>query len=95
LPTQAFEQRLKEEMNENPALEGGKEEDEYADEFEKEEFDDYEDDEYDRIDAEDINIDEYLSNDETPDYKLQANNYSDDDEDRETPLQHRLPFIKI
>ena len=92
LPTQAFEQRLKEEMNENPALEGGKEEDEYADEFEKEEFDDYEEDEYDRIDAEDINIDEYLSDDETPDYKLQANNYSDDDEDREAPFAAPVTF---
>jgi hypothetical protein len=29
LPTQAFEQRLLEEMNENSALEAGKEEDEY------------------------------------------------------------------
>jgi RNA polymerase sigma-54 factor len=92
LPTQAFEQRLKEEMNENPALEGGKEEDDYADEFEKEEFDDYEEDEYDRIDAEDINIDEYLSDDETPDYKLQTNNYSDDDEDRETPFAAPVTF---
>ena len=92
LPTQAFEQRLKEEMNENPALEGGKEEDEYADEFEKEEFDDYEEDEYDRIDAEDINIDEYLSDDETPEYKLQANNYSDDDEDREMPFAAPVTF---
>lgn len=92
LPTQAFEQRLKEEMNENPALEGGKEEDEYEDEFEKEEFDDYEEDEYDRIDAEDINIDEYLSDDETPEYKLQANNYSDDDEDRETPFAAPVTF---
>jgi len=92
LPTQAFEQRLKEEMNENPALEGGKEEDDYADEFEKEEFDDYEEDEYDRIDAEDINIDEYLSDDETPEYKLQANNYSDDDEDRETPFAAPVTF---
>lgn len=92
LPTQAFEQRLKEEMNENPALEGGKEEEDYADEFEKEEFDDYEEDEYDRIDAEDINIDEYLSDDETPDYKLQANNYSDDDEDRETPFAAPVTF---
>jgi RNA polymerase sigma-54 factor len=35
-----------------------------------------------------ISIDEYLSNDETPDYKTQANNYSDDD-DRETPLQRQ------
>lgn len=92
LPTQAFEQRLKEEMNENPALEGGKEEDEFEDEFEKEEFDDYEEDEYDRIDAEDINIDEYLSDDETPEYKLQANNYSDDDEDRETPFAAPVTF---
>ena len=92
LPTQAFEQRLVEEMNENPALEGGKEESEFEDEFEKEEFDDYEEDEYDRIDAEDINIDEYLSNDETPEYKLQANNYSDDDDDREMPFAAPVTF---
>src|SRR5690606_37409205 len=58
----------------------------------KEEFDDYEEDEYDRIDAEDINIDEYLSDDETPEYKLQANNYSDDDEDRETPFAAPVTF---
>ena len=32
LPTQAFEQRISQEMNENPALEGGKEEEEKFDE---------------------------------------------------------------
>jgi RNA polymerase sigma-54 factor len=79
-------------MNENPALEGGKEESEFEDEFEKEEFDDYEEDEFDRIDAEDINIDEYLSNDETPEYKLQSNNYSDDDDDREMPFAAPVTF---
>ena len=31
LPTQAFEQRISQEMNENPALEGGKEEPENFD----------------------------------------------------------------
>ncbi|MNS42917.1 RNA polymerase sigma-54 factor [compost metagenome] len=93
MPTQAFEQRLKEEMVENPALEAGKEEDEYEkDEFETEEYDDYDEFENDRIDAEDINIDEYLSNDETPDYKLQANNYSDDDEDRSMPFAAPVSF---
>jgi RNA polymerase sigma-54 factor len=94
LPTQAFEQRLKEEMNENPALEAGKEEDEVEkDEFSnEEEYDDYDDMESDRIEAEDINIDEYLSSDETPDYKLHANNYSDDDEVRETPLASPVTF---
>lgn len=93
LPTQAFEQRLLEEMNENPALEAGKEEDEFEnDEFENEDYNDYDDAESERIDAEDINIDEYLSNDETPDYKTQANNYSDDDEDRETPFAAPVSF---
>ena len=93
LPTQAFEQRLLEEMNENPALEAGKEEDEFEnDEFENEDYDDYDDAESERIDAEDINIDEYLSDDETPDYKTQANNYSDDDEDRQTPFAAPVSF---
>ncbi|AWG24931.1 RNA polymerase factor sigma-54 [Flavobacterium kingsejongi] len=93
LPTQAFEQRLKEEMVENPALETGKEEDEFEkDEFENEEYDDYDEFENDRIEAEDINIDEYLSDDETPEYKLQANNYSDDDEDRSMPLAAPVSF---
>ncbi|WP_140485614.1 RNA polymerase factor sigma-54 [Flavobacterium sp. GSA192] len=91
LPTQAFEQRLLEEMNENPALETGKEEEEYEkDEFENDDYDDYDDSE--SIDADDINIDEYLSDDDTPDYKTQANNYSDDDESRESPLAAPISF---
>lgn len=92
LPTQAFEQRLKEEMVENPALETGKEEEELyeKDEFDNnDEYDDYEGSE--NIETE-INIDEYLSNDETPEYKLQANNYSDDDDDRETPFASPVSF---
>ncbi len=91
LPTQAFEQRLKEEMIENPALESGQDE-----EFESADFDsnenDYDDYDNERIEAEDINIDEYLSNDETPDYKLNANNYSSDDEDREIPIVAQMSF---
>jgi RNA polymerase sigma-54 factor len=93
LPTQAFEQRLKEEMNENPALETGDEEDEKyeKDEFDNnDEYDDYDDNE--SIDTGEVNIDEYLSNDETPDYKTQANNYSDDDNDRETPFAAPVSF---
>ena len=94
LPTQAFEQRLKEEMAENPALESGKEEEELydKDEFDnnEEDYDDYEGS--DNIETDEINIDEYLSNDETPDYKLQANNYSDDDDDREMPFATPTSF---
>ena len=96
LPTQAFEQRLLEEMNENPALETGTDEEEIydKDEFDNDdandEFDDYDDN--DSEDTSDINIDEYLSSDETPDYKTQANNYSDDDEERESPLVAPISF---
>ncbi len=94
LPTQAFEQRLLEEMNENPALEGTTDQEEV---FEKDEFDnndDYDDDDYgnESIDSGDVNIDEYLSNDEMPDYKTQSNNYSDDDEERESPLSAGVSF---
>ncbi|GIZ09277.1 RNA polymerase factor sigma-54 [Flavobacterium sp. UMI-01] len=91
LPTQAFEQRLLEEMNENPALESGNEEDNYEnDEFQNDEYDEY--DESERIDTDDINIDEYLSDDDTPDYKTQVNNYSDDDDDRESPIVAPISF---
>jgi RNA polymerase sigma-54 factor len=58
------------------------------DDFDNNDQDDYEDKTNLSIDADEINIDEYL-NDETPDYKLQANNYSDDDEDRECHWQHK------
>ncbi|SEQ19290.1 RNA polymerase factor sigma-54 [Flavobacterium urocaniciphilum] len=94
LPTQAFEQRLQEEMVENPALEGGMEDkndslDDYNDTSTNEEYDDYDNE---QIDTGDINIDEYLSNDETPDYKYQSNNYSDDDEDKSLPIAAQLSF---
>lgn len=93
LPTQAFEQRLLEEMNENPALEAGKEEEEYLkDEFETEDYDDYDEAESERVEAEEINIDDYLSNDDTPDYKTQVNNYSDDDEDHDAPFAAPISF---
>lgn len=93
LPTQAFEQRLKEEMDENPALESGKEEEEVYEKDELDNNDEYEDYEgSENIETEEINIDEYLSNDETPDYKLQANNYSDDDNDREIPFAASTSF---
>ncbi|MGB7841569.1 MAG: RNA polymerase factor sigma-54 [Salinimicrobium sp.] len=92
LPTQAFEQRLKQEIEENPALEGGKEEkEEYEDDFEN----DYQDEDpgNESIEAE-IDVDEYLSDDEIPSYRLQANNYSADDEDRQVPYASGTSFTQ-
>ena len=70
LPTQAFEQRISQEIEENPALEGGKDEkDEYDDDFSNEEYDSEIDDGNELIET-DINIDEYLSDDETKNFKV-------------------------
>ena len=94
LPTQAFEQRLQEELVENPALEENTKEDDYdLDDYEvNSNEDDYDDFDGDHIDTQDINIDEYLSNDETPDYKYQTNNYSDDDDDKSLPFAAPVSF---
>ncbi|TXG37443.1 RNA polymerase factor sigma-54 [Seonamhaeicola maritimus] len=90
LPTQAFEQRLKQELEENPALEGGKEDKDEFDEFDT--SDDFDDNE--SINAEDINVDEYLSDDEIPDYRTQANNYSSDDEEKTMPYAAGTSFTQ-
>lgn len=88
LPTQAFEERLKQEIEENPALDTGKEK---TDDFE-DTVDEYDDTGTEKIDAEDINIDEYLSDDEIPAYKTQTNNYSVDDDDKTVPYAAGITF---
>ena len=94
LPTQAFEQRLKQELEENPALDTGKESE--ASEDNLDEFDNSEEtyDDNETIEAEDINIDEYLSDDEVPEYRTQANNYSADDEDKSVPYAAGTSFTQ-
>jgi len=83
LPVQELEQRIKQEIEENPALQEGSEPEL------KEAYDDLQDDDSgDFIEADDINIDAYLTDDDTPDYKYNANNYSDDDD--EPRFQHAV-----
>lgn len=90
LPTQAFEQKLKQELEENPALESGKEETDTLDDIYEDTYDDSADNE--NIDTEEINIDDYLSDDEIPDYRTQANNYSADDDDKRVPYAAGTSF---
>ena len=89
LPTQAFEERLKQEIEENPALDTGKEE---ITTIEESLSDEYDDAGSEKIEVEDINIDEYLSDDETPSYKTQVNNYAADDEERDIPYAAGITF---
>lgn len=89
LPTQAFEQKLKQEIEENPALDLERDADFDANDDFQNDYDEYDND---TIETDDINIDEYLSDDEIPQYKLQANNYSLDDEESQIPYAGGLSF---
>jgi len=91
LPTQAFEQRLKQELEENPALERGK--DNESDGFE--DYSDHDLGDNEQINAEDINVDDYLSDDEIPTYRLHANNYSADDDSKTIPYASGTSFTQI
>lgn len=86
LPTLELEQRIKEEMEVNPALEEGREEEESFEESR----DDQE--EFDQQDELEFDIDDYLSDDEIPEYRLEQRNQGADDEDRQIPLSGGRTF---
>ena len=101
VPTAVLEERIKEEMEENPALELDEEghEDEYDeanDEFKDKETDEFEAegsvDEYENID-----ISEYVNDgdDEVGDYKLRDENYPEIDDSRVIPHKVETGFNEL
>ena len=85
LSTLDLEQKIEAEMGENPALESGVEvvkSDNQVNDFE----------ENTKIETDEIDIDQYLSDDEIPSYRLYSNNYSSDDEERSVPLSGGISF---
>jgi RNA polymerase sigma-54 factor len=90
LPTVALEQRIKEEMESNPALDEGKEDEELEDEQE----DDFGREEISEAEKE-FDFDDYIGDDDTPSYKLSVNNNSKDDEDKQIPLSGGATFQEL
>jgi RNA polymerase sigma-54 factor len=87
VPTLQIEQRIKKELEENPALEEGEEEEEVPSEAEDDQFEEKDKDE------EEFTLDDYIEEDEIPDYRLQAKNYSKDEEKRtEIPFSVGFSF---
>jgi RNA polymerase sigma-54 factor len=102
VPTANLEERIKEELEENPALEQGEEghEDEYTDEL-KDEFDslgeddaepDGSSDDYDNVD-----ISEYVVDDdgEIADYKTKDDNYPEMDDQKVIPIKVETSFHEL
>lgn len=86
VPTAMLEQRIKEELEENPALEESEWEepdlkDEYSDLDEDREPEEV--DEYDEVAEQEVDVSEYLETDDTPDYKLEDNNYRSEEDERD------------
>ena len=82
LPTLDFEQKIQREIEENPALEEGKNS---KDEDQQDSQEDYSED--------DINIDDYINYDDTPSYKLNSNN-SGRQEDKNIPFSSGISFTQ-
>lgn len=85
IPTIMLEQRIKREMEENPTLEEGAEtEDEYDNNEEGEEEDQNEQDEF--------SLEDYMDDDDIPNYKLSTSNYSKDDKFEDIPFSVGTSF---
>lgn len=91
VPTAAIEQRIKEELEENPALDEGREGEEKV-----EQEDEYSD-VYDEVNEaeQEFDFSDYVDDDETPSYKLNVSNHSKDDEEKSTPLSVGASFTDL
>ena len=85
MSTLDLEQKIEAEIGENPALESGIEPT-------KSETQDNEFEENTNLETNEIDIDQYLSDDEIPSYKLYSNNSSIDNEERTVPLSGGISF---
>ena len=101
VPTALLEERIKEELEENPALETGEEED--AEEFENDPTEEFEkkEDEFEldgsKDDYENIDISDYVQegDDDIADYKMRDENYPDPDDNKVIPYKVETGFIDI
>lgn len=96
VPTAHLEERIKEELEENPALETGEEEnDEYETTDTAEEYENSEE-EYDNDtdEFENLDISDYVQDgdDEIADYKTRDDNYPESDEQKTIPLRVETSF---
>lgn len=92
--TADLDQRIEEELEINPALEKGEEDEEQndlQDAFDDEKADDEIDDAYEN--ETEFDVDDYFSEDDDyPDYKTYANNHSPDDEEKTIPIAVGVSF---
>ena len=90
VPTAQLEQRIKEELEENPVLEIDPEKERRTDDEDETEETETQEETNDR----DTSIEEYLAGADIPAYKLKANNYSPDDKQPDVPFSEGISFYE-
>jgi RNA polymerase sigma-54 factor len=86
VPTLELEERIRQELEENPALEEGAEKENDTEDL---------DDDLTLDDGgnnDDLDMEEYMADDDIPDYKLKANNTSKDDKHEDIPFSAGMTF---
>ncbi|OYT10929.1 MAG: RNA polymerase sigma-54 factor [Bacteroidetes bacterium 4572_112] len=86
VPTIALEQRIKQEVEENVALEEGEEEVDMEDNNDDLDSDIDAPDEKEDTSDDEFDLSDYIDPDDAPDYKYESNNNSKDDEEYEIPF---------
>ena len=85
IPTMQLDERIKEELEENPLLEEGRDETGDTDDTDRQQNDS-------GADHNDLSIDAYLNADDTPSYKLSAKNFNKDEQKAEIPFSAGSSF---
>jgi RNA polymerase sigma-54 factor len=86
IPTLQLEQRVKQELEDNPVLEEGEKHDELDDNYEDQ------DEQMNDGDQDEFSFEDYMNDDDIPSYKLQASNVSKDDKKEEIPFSQGTSF---
>ena len=94
LPTLELEERIHAELLDNPALEEGKETSDASDALNDEYNTTDQDGEPNTDSGEDIELGDYRTEDDIPDYKLQENNRSKEDRAEDIPFSDNVSFYE-
>ena len=85
IPTLQLEQRIKHELEENPVLEEGEKDEDIESSYEEQE-------EQGEGDTDEFSWEDYIGDDDTPSYKLNASNVSKDDKKEDIPFSMSVSF---
>lgn len=90
IPTAELEARIEQELEVNPALEEGRENDEETSATAEDDFGDNEQEDY----SEEISVEDYLSEDEFSGYKMQGDGSYQDEDDKDLPMPTSVSLVE-